>query len=59
MLTSIISTGDLHIFGVTGTGDLVHGFAQTFGVWRHKAGSGPSRSSELDGAIKRSGNEPE
>jgi hypothetical protein len=25
MLTSIISNGDLHVFGVTGTGDLVHG----------------------------------
>jgi hypothetical protein len=25
MLTSITANGDLHVFGVTGTGDLVHG----------------------------------
>jgi hypothetical protein len=32
MLTSIISNGDLHVFSVTGTGDLVHG--------SHAAGTG-------------------
>lgn len=32
MLTSIISNGDLHVFQVTGTGDLVHG--------SHAAGTG-------------------
>jgi hypothetical protein len=32
MLTSIVANNDLHVFGVTGAGDLVHG--------SHAAGSG-------------------